>query len=74
MHLPEEELNATHLPQADLRMVKAATLSIAPVLKRGDLVILESTVPVGTTELLAEWVAHARPDLRRSGVREVCCV
>lgn len=43
--------------------VKAAAESIAPVLKKGDLVILESTSPVGTTEQMAQWLAAARPDL-----------
>lgn len=50
--------------QPDLRFVKAAAESIAPVLKQGDLVILESTSPVGSTEQMAEWLAAARPDLR----------
>lgn len=50
--------------QPDLRFVKAAAESLAPVLKSGDLVILESTSPVGTTEQMAEWLAAARPDLR----------
>ncbi|MHA6313396.1 UDP-N-acetyl-D-mannosamine dehydrogenase [Pantoea sp. S-LA4] len=50
--------------QPDLRFVKAAAESIAPVLKTGDLVILESTSPVGTTEQMAAWLAAARPDLR----------
>ncbi|PZD59083.1 UDP-N-acetyl-D-mannosamine dehydrogenase [Pantoea ananatis] len=50
--------------QPDLRFVRAAALSIAPVLKKGDLVILESTSPVGSTEQMADWLAAARPDLR----------
>lgn len=50
--------------QPDLRFVKAAAESIASVLKKGDLVILESTSPVGSTEQMAEWLAAARPDLR----------
>ncbi|MFT4273296.1 MAG: UDP-N-acetyl-D-mannosamine dehydrogenase [Pantoea sp.] len=50
--------------QPDLSYVQAAASSIAPVLKAGDLVILESTSPVGTTEQLAAWLAAARPDLR----------
>jgi UDP-N-acetyl-D-mannosaminuronic acid dehydrogenase len=49
--------------EPDVSYVKAATLSIAPVLKKGDLVILESTSPVGTTEQMAAWLAEARPDL-----------
>ena len=50
--------------QPDLRFVKAAAESIASVLKKGDLVILESTSPVGSTEQMADWLAAARPDLR----------
>ncbi|KAF6658549.1 UDP-N-acetyl-D-mannosamine dehydrogenase [Enterobacteriaceae bacterium EKM102V] len=50
--------------QPDLRFVKAAAESMAPVLKKGDLVILESTSPVGSTEQMADWLAAARPDLR----------
>lgn len=47
----------------DMDYIEAAAKSIAPVLKRGDLVILESTSPVGATEQMAAWLAEARPDL-----------
>ena len=47
----------------DLSYVDAAGASIAPVLKNGDLIILESTSPVGTLERLARSLAMARPDL-----------
>lgn len=47
----------------DISYVKAASEAIAPVLCKGNLVILESTSPVGTTEQLSEWLAFARPDL-----------
>jgi UDP-N-acetyl-D-mannosaminuronic acid dehydrogenase len=50
--------------QPDLSYVQAAALSIAPVLKTGDLVIFESTSPVGSTEQVSAWLAEARPDLR----------
>jgi UDP-N-acetyl-D-mannosaminuronic acid dehydrogenase len=50
--------------EPDLSYVRAAAESIAPVLKKGDLIILESTSPVGTTENMAQWLAQARPDLR----------
>lgn len=50
--------------EPDLSYVRAAAESIAPVLKKGDLVILESTSPVGTTEKMVQWLAAARPDLR----------
>lgn len=49
--------------EPDLAYVKAAAESIAPVLKKGALVVLESTSPVGTTEQMAEWLAALRPDL-----------
>lgn len=49
--------------EPDLRFVHAAVLSIAPLLKQGDVVILESTSPVGSTELMAQWLGEARPDL-----------
>ena len=47
----------------DMDYIEAASKSIAPVLKAGDLVILESTSPVGATEQMADWLAAARPDL-----------
>ena len=50
--------------EPDLSFVEAAVRSIAPVLVPGNLVVLESTSPVGTTERLAAWLAEERPDLR----------
>ncbi|TQV61615.1 MAG: UDP-N-acetyl-D-mannosamine dehydrogenase [Halothiobacillaceae bacterium] len=49
--------------EPDLSNIEAAARAIAPVLQKGNLVILESTSPVGTTEKLAAWLAEARPDL-----------
>ncbi|WP_073955200.1 UDP-N-acetyl-D-mannosamine dehydrogenase [Thalassospira sp. TSL5-1] len=49
--------------EPDLSYIEAATKAIAPVLMPGNLVILESTSPVGTTEKIAQWLAEARPDL-----------
>jgi UDP-N-acetyl-D-mannosaminuronic acid dehydrogenase len=49
--------------QPDLSYIEAAVKAIAPVLAPGNLVILESTSPVGATEELAAWLAEARPDL-----------
>ncbi|VVO95767.1 UDP-N-acetyl-D-mannosamine dehydrogenase [Pseudomonas fluorescens] len=49
--------------EPDLSYIESASKSIAPVLKKGDLVILESTSPVGATEQMATWLAAARPDL-----------
>ncbi|MEH3147866.1 MAG: UDP-N-acetyl-D-mannosamine dehydrogenase [Methylobacterium frigidaeris] len=48
---------------ADLSAVNAALASIAPVLKRGDLVVIESTCPVGTTARAARRLRALRPDL-----------
>jgi len=47
----------------DLSYIQAAAKTIAPVLEKGNLVILESTSPVGATEKLAGWLKEARPDL-----------
>ena len=49
--------------EPDLSYIEAACNNIAPVLKKGDLVVLESTSPVGATEQMAQWLAEARPDL-----------
>ena len=49
--------------EADLSYVRAATESIAPQLQAGNVVILESTSPPGTTRLLSEWLKELRPDL-----------
>lgn len=50
-----------HVP--DLSFIKSAAQSIAPLLKKGNIVILESTVPVGTTEKMLEWMQILRSDL-----------
>ena len=55
--------NSKDIPQPDLKYIQAAAKAIAPVLKKGDLVILESTSPVGATEQLRDWLAEARADL-----------
>jgi UDP-N-acetyl-D-mannosaminuronic acid dehydrogenase len=58
-------LAAGHAP--DLGHVYQAADAIAPLLRAGDTVILESTVPVGTTEALAARLAAARPGLAVPG-------
>lgn len=50
--------------EPDLSYVRAAAEAIAPILEKGNIVILESTSPVGTTEKMLQWMAAARPDLR----------
>lgn len=48
----------------DLSFIESACHSVARVLKKGDLVILESTSPVGATEQMVAWMAEERPDLK----------
>lgn len=57
----KEGPTGSHHP--DMDYIESAAKSIAPVLKIGDLVILESTSPVGATEQMASWLAEVRPDL-----------
>lgn len=52
---------ANHEP--DVSYVKSAAMAIAPVLEKGDLIILESTSPVGTTDLMRGWLKDVRKDL-----------
>lgn len=54
-----------HAP--DIGYVLKAATSIAVVLKAGDVVVLESTSPVGTTEKVAELLSRLRPDLKIPG-------
>jgi UDP-N-acetyl-D-mannosaminuronic acid dehydrogenase len=49
--------------EPDVSYIQAAARSIAPVLAKGNLVILESTSPIGTTESLSRWLGEARQDL-----------
>ncbi|WP_226666468.1 UDP-N-acetyl-D-mannosamine dehydrogenase [Microbulbifer aggregans] len=62
---PPAEYSETHknCPEPDLSYIRAAAESITPLLKTGDLVVLESTSPVGTTEQLSRWFAAIRSDL-----------
>jgi UDP-N-acetyl-D-mannosaminuronic acid dehydrogenase len=53
----------SEIPEPDLSYIKSAAEAIATVLKKGDLVILESTSPVGATEQMASWLAESRTDL-----------
>ena len=51
----------------DLSYVRAAAQAIAPHLQGGELLILESTSPPGTTQRMADWILEARPDLSLDG-------
>jgi UDP-N-acetyl-D-mannosaminuronic acid dehydrogenase len=48
----------------DITYVHAAVKSVAPVLKPGNLVVLESTSPVGTTRAITALMSELRPDLK----------
>ncbi len=49
--------------EPDLSYIKSAARAVARVLEKGNLVILESTSPVGSTDQVAQWLAEVRPDL-----------
>lgn len=53
------------IPQPNVDYVLAATRSIAEFVKPGDLVILESTSPVGTTQQMASVLAQAGVDVTK---------
>lgn len=55
-----------HAP--DISYVLNAAGNIAKVLKAGDMVILESTSPVGTTDQVRDMIAQLRPDLKIPGI------
>jgi UDP-N-acetyl-D-mannosaminuronic acid dehydrogenase len=59
--------------EPNLSYIKSAAKAIAPCLEKGNLVILESTSPVGTTEKLMEWMWQERPDLSfpKLGTKEI---
>ncbi|WP_124980831.1 UDP-N-acetyl-D-mannosamine dehydrogenase [Nonlabens xiamenensis] len=50
--------------EPDISFVEAATKGILPLLKKGDLYIIESTSPVGTTEKMADLIYSERPELK----------
>lgn len=58
---PFNELNGNKIP--DLSFVENAVESIAPLLEEGNILILESTSPVGTTNHIAVELSKYRPDL-----------
>ena len=50
--------------EPDISFVEAATRNIIPLLKKGDLFIIESTSPVGTTEKMMDIIFTERPELK----------
>ena len=49
--------------EPDISFVQAATTAILPLLKEGDLYIIESTSPIGTTEKMMTYIYEERPEL-----------
>ena len=49
--------------EPDVSYVEAATRAVLPLLKEGDLYVIESTSPVGTTEAMARLIFSERPEL-----------
>lgn len=49
--------------EPDISYVESATRTVIPYLKEGDLYVIESTSPVGTTEKMAEVIFSERPEL-----------
>ena len=71
---PESDIYIVSVPtpfrgdhEADLSYIEAASDGIAPRLKGGELVVLESTSPPGATEHMAKRILTARPDLSTDG-------
>lgn len=50
--------------EPDISYVEAATRSVIPFLKEGDLYVIESTSPVGTTDKMAKLIFELRPELK----------
>ena len=50
--------------EPDISFVETATMTIIPLLKEGDLYIIESTSPVGTTDKMASLIFSKRPELK----------
>ena len=49
--------------EPDVSYVEAATRAVLPLLKEGDLYVIESTSPIGTTEAMAKIIFAERPEL-----------
>lgn len=50
--------------EPDISYIESATRMVLPLLKDGDLYVIESTSPVGTTEKMAELIFAERPELK----------
>ena len=50
--------------EPDISYVESATKAILPLIKKGDLYIIESTSPIGTTEKMQDLIYSFRPELK----------
>ena len=50
--------------EPDISYVESATRAILPLIKKGDLYIIESTSPIGTTEKMQDLIFQSRPELK----------
>lgn len=57
-----------HDKKPDISYIRAATVAIAPYLQSNNLIILESTSPVGTTEKMQQHIQTLRPDLKELAI------
>lgn len=78
---PEAEVYIIAVPtpfkenhEADVSYIESAIDAIAPKLKGGELLILESTSPVGTTRMIFDRIVAQRPDLAGDGTPEGAAV
>ena len=55
--------NEDGIPKPDISYIMDACKSFSKILKKGDLIIIESTSPVGTTKIISNFLSKERPDL-----------
>ncbi len=55
--------NDNSIPQPDLSYIEEATKNIAPYVRSGNIIILESTSPVGTVELVRDVLKQSNSDI-----------
>ena len=60
---PFKNLKKSKFPTPDISYIKKSIFSISNVLEKDNLIILESTSPVGTTDKIVTWLSKLRPDL-----------
>ena len=60
---PFKNQKKSKFPSPDISYIKKSIFSISDVLEKDNLIILESTSPVGTTDKIVTWLSKLRPDL-----------